>query len=101
MTIDFRKVIEENKEQFYQDLDQVMQIESVKGTPAKQAPFGKGPKEALLTVMSLAEKYGFKTAIINDVVGYAQWGDAEDYIGVVGHLDVSQRGMAGHFRRLN
>ena len=55
MTIDFRKVIEENKEQFYQDLDQVMQIESVKGKPAKQAPFGKGPKEALLTVMSLAE----------------------------------------------
>lgn len=97
MTIDFRKVIEENKEQFYQDLDQVMQIESVKGTPAKQAPFGKGPKEALLTVMSLAEKYGFKTAIINDVVGYAQWGDAEDYIGVVGHLDVVPAGDGWSF----
>jgi hypothetical protein len=27
-----------------------MQIESVKGTPAKQAPFGKGPKEALLNL---------------------------------------------------
>ena len=101
MTIDFRKVIEENKEQFYQDLDQVMQIESVKGTPAKQAPFGKGPKEALLTVMSLAEKYGFKTAIINDVVGYAQWGDAEDYIGVVGHLDVVPAGDGWSFHRLN
>ena len=47
MTIDFRKVIEENKEQFYQDLDQVMQIESVKGTPAKQAPFRERPQRSL------------------------------------------------------
>lgn len=69
MTIDFRKVIEENKEQFYQDLDQVMQIESVKSAPADGAPFGEGPKEALLTVMSLAEKYGFKTAVVKDAVG--------------------------------
>lgn len=97
MTIDFRKVIEENKEQFYQDLDQVLQIESVKSAPAEHAPFGKGPKEALLTVMSLAEKYGFKTAIINDAVGYVQWGEAEDYIGVVGHLDVVPAGDGWSF----
>lgn len=33
MSIDFRTVIEENKGQFYHDLDKVMQIESVKGSP--------------------------------------------------------------------
>lgn len=97
MTIDFGKVIEENKEQFYQDLDQVMQIESVKSAPADGAPFGEGPKEALLTVMSLAEKYGFKTAVVKDAVGYAQWGEEEDYIGVVGHLDVVPAGEGWSF----
>ncbi|WP_371852002.1 Sapep family Mn(2+)-dependent dipeptidase [Enterococcus xiangfangensis] len=95
--MDFRKVIEENKEQFYQDLDQVMQVESVKGPSAKHAPFGRGPKEALETVMALAQKYGFKTAIVNDAVGYAQWGEGEDYIGVVGHLDVVPAGEGWSF----
>lgn len=97
MSIDFKQVIEENKEQFYQDLDQVMQIESVKGTPTKNAPFGKGPKAALEAVIGLAQKYGFKTAIVNDAVGYAQWGDDEDYIGVVGHLDVVPAGDGWSF----
>lgn len=97
MSIDFRKVIEENKEQFYQDLDQVMQVESVKGTPAEQAPFGKGPKKALETALALARKYGFETAIVNDAVGYAQWGEAEEYIGVVGHLDVVPAGDGWSF----
>ncbi|MFQ7235981.1 MAG: M20/M25/M40 family metallo-hydrolase, partial [Enterococcus hulanensis] len=97
MSIDFRNVIEENKAQFYQDLDQVMQVESVKGTPEPQAPFGKGPKKALETVMALAEKYEFETAIVNDAVGYAQWGDEKEYIGVVGHLDVVPAGEGWSF----
>lgn len=97
MTIDFRRVIEENKEQFYQDLDQVMRVESVKGESAEHAPFGQGPKVALETVMALAETYGFKTAIVNNAVGYAQWGEDKDYIGVVGHLDVVPAGEGWTF----
>lgn len=97
MTIDFRRVIEEKKEQFYQDLDQVMRVESVKGESAEHAPFGQGPKAALETVMALAETYGFKTAIVNDAVGYAQWGEEEDYIAVVGHLDVVPAGEGWTF----
>ena len=97
MSIDFRKVIEKNKEQFYQDLDKVMQVESVKGVPAEQAPFGEGPKEALKTVIMLGQKYGFKTAIVNDAVGYAQWGERDEYVGVVGHLDVVPAGEGWSF----
>lgn len=97
MTIDFKKVIEENKEQFYQDLDRVLQIPSVKGEPAPNAPFGEEPKAALEEVMTLAKSYGFKTAIVNDAVGYAQLGEGEEYIGVVGHLDVVPAGDGWSF----
>lgn len=97
MAIDFKQVIAENKEQFYHDLDQVMRVPSVKGTPAEHAPFGEGPKEALEVVMGLAESYGFKTEIVNDAVGFAQWGEAEEYIGVVGHLDVVPAGEGWSF----
>jgi hypothetical protein len=75
MKSEFRKVIEANKEQFYQDLNQVMQVRSVKEKPAQGAPFGVGPKKALETVMTLAEHYGFKTKIVEDAAGYAQLGE--------------------------
>ncbi|MGX7059826.1 Sapep family Mn(2+)-dependent dipeptidase [Vagococcus humatus] len=93
MSIPFERLIEENKEIFYEDLDQVMQINSVKGNPTHAAPFGNGPKEALDLVLQLAKTYGFKTGLVNDAVGYAQWGeDDQDYIGIVGHLDVVPEG---------
>lgn len=97
MEMDFSKIIEAHKEEFYRDLDQVMQIQSVKGTPVEGAPFGQGPKEALMVVMELAKSYGFETKIVNDAVGYAQWGEGDEYIGVVGHLDVVPAGEGWSF----
>ena len=89
---DFKQIIQENKEQFFQDLAQVMQIRSVKGEPSEQAPFGEGPKEALEKALAIADSYGFKTKMVNNAVGYAQLGAGKDYIGIVGHLDVVAEG---------
>ncbi|MGM0126012.1 hypothetical protein IGI37_003413 [Enterococcus sp. AZ194] len=97
MLTSFKQIIEENKAQFYEDLAQVMQIRSVKGQPTEQAPFGEGPRAALVKVLELSESYGFETKIVNDAVGYAQWGQDEEYIGVIGHLDVVSEGDGWKF----
>lgn len=97
MTVNIKHLIEKNKEEFYKDLDKVMQIESVKGAPLGNAPFGIGPKQALEQVMKIASDYGFKTNIVNDAVGYAQFGEGDDYIGIVGHLDVVPAGDGWSF----
>lgn len=86
------QLIETNKAEFYQALAKVMAVKSVKGPKASQAPFGIGPKEALLTVLEIAKSYGFETKMIADAVGYAQLGQGSEYIGVVGHLDVVAAG---------
>lgn len=57
--MNIHQLIEENKEQFYQDLNEVIKIKSVKGTPEKAAPFGRGPKEVLEKALSLSKIYGF------------------------------------------
>ncbi len=57
--MNIHQLIEENKEQFYQDLNEVIKIKSVKGTPEKAAPFGRGPKEVLEKALSLSKSYGF------------------------------------------
>ncbi|HCM90548.1 MULTISPECIES: Sapep family Mn(2+)-dependent dipeptidase [Vagococcus] len=94
MTIDnIDNKLKEIEPQFIEGLTRVMQINSVKGEKIPNAPFGTGPKKALVETLKLAEELGFKTKIIKNAVGYAQLGnDDTDYIGVVGHLDVVHEG---------
>ena len=78
---------------FFDGLKRIMLINSVKGTPEPNAPFGNGPKKALSETLELAKELGFKTGIVSNAVGYAQLGeDDENYIGVIGHLDVVHEG---------
>ncbi|MGM0240597.1 Sapep family Mn(2+)-dependent dipeptidase [Enterococcus sp. AZ103] len=90
--MDIRELIEANKLDFYQDLQKVMSVASVKGAAEPGAPFGKEPRTVLEVVMNLAAEYGFYTNVVEDAVGYAQWGEDDSYIGVVGHLDVVPAG---------
>ena len=87
-----KEEIATQKDLFYEDLNKIMAIRSVKGSPKKEAPFGEEPKRALEETLKLAERYGFQTGIVNDAVGYAQWGTAEEYLGIIGHLDVVPEG---------
>ncbi len=78
---------------FLDFLQQVMQIPSVKDTPVKGAPYGKEIRRVLDLVMAQSAAFGFQTKIIDDVIGYAQWGnDNQNYIAVLGHLDVVPAG---------
>lgn len=80
------------KDEFLADLKTILQVESVKSDPEPNAPFGEGPKTALLTMLDIAARMGFETHLVEDAVGYIQLGDTEEYIGVMGHLDVVPAG---------
>ena len=63
---------------FFDGLKRIMQINSVKGTPEPNAPFGNGPKKALSETLELAKELGFKTGIVSNAVGYAQLGEDDE-----------------------
>lgn len=70
-------------------IQDLVAIYSVEGKAEKDAPYGVGPRDALIEILELADSLGFKTKNINNIVGYAQYGsDNEDYIGIFGHVDV-------------
>lgn len=71
---------------------QVVKIDSVKGDPLDNAPFGKGPKEALDKALEIAQQLGFETVNVDNYVGYATYGEGDNYVGVMGHLDVVPTG---------
>ncbi|MGX7025009.1 Sapep family Mn(2+)-dependent dipeptidase [Vagococcus hydrophili] len=88
-----KQKIKEVEPLFIQGLTKIMKINSVKGEATEIAPFGNGPKKALLATLDLAEELGFKTKMVDNAVGYAQLGeDNEEYIGIIGHLDVVHEG---------
>ncbi|MGM0218466.1 hypothetical protein IGI43_001576 [Enterococcus sp. AZ126] len=89
--------IKKNQQHFLQELNQIMEIPSVKGKAKVNAPFGIEPKKALEKTLALAESYGFQTTMVKDAVGFAQYGNEQEYIGVVGHLDVVPAGNGWDF----
>lgn len=78
---------------FLKDLQQMMQIASVKGTATAEAPYGEGPLNALKQALAFGTMYGFKTKMIDGKIGYIEWGQSStDYIGIFGHVDVVAAG---------
>lgn len=72
-----------------QSIQRLVAIESVEGVHTPDAPYGEMPKKALLEVLAIAEELGFKTKNIDNIIGYAQYGEGDgDYIGIFGHVDV-------------
>ena len=83
-----------NEKQFLEDMKRLIEIPSVRdlSTAEEQAPFGKHIREVFDVFREIAEREGMK---VEDTDGYAisaQIGEGEDYIGVLGHLDVVEAG---------
>ena len=52
------------------------------------APFGKATKECLLYVLDKAFKDGFKTFNAKNYAGHLEFGEGEETLGILAHLDV-------------
>ncbi|MBP5845510.1 M20/M25/M40 family metallo-hydrolase, partial [Lactiplantibacillus plantarum] len=51
------------------------------------APLGPGPKQALTTFLAIAERDGFKTKNIDNLVGYAEIGEGDETLAILAHVD--------------
>ncbi len=90
-------IIDRNKKELLKSIIEVVNIPSVKEEPKPNAPFGEKVKETLLKALEIAESLGFKTKNVDNYIGYAQYGEGEEYIGVLGHLDVVDVGEGWRF----
>ena len=69
-------------------LGKLVAINSTEGKPEEGAPFGTGPRDVLLAALDMLEEDGFKTVNLDNYCGYAEYGEGNELIGVIGHLDV-------------
>ncbi|MBZ2175380.1 Sapep family Mn(2+)-dependent dipeptidase [Schnuerera sp. xch1] len=84
--------IDRYREELLKSIIEIVNIPSIKGEEKTDAPFGEKPKDALIKTLEISKELGFETKNLDNYMGYAQYGEGEDYIGVLGHLDVVDTG---------
>lgn len=84
--------IDSYMDEIVKSISEIVQIKSVKGEAEPGMPFGEGPTAALKKGLQEAEKLGFRTKNLDNKVGYAEIGEGEEIVGILGHLDVVPEG---------
>jgi succinyl-diaminopimelate desuccinylase len=84
--------IDEMKEDIIKSTTEVVKIKSLEGEPKEGMPFGEGPYTAMQKALEIAKGLGFKTVNLDGYVGYAEYGEGEEYVTALGHMDVVPEG---------
>lgn len=92
--MDWLKIAEARQEELVQELQQLIQIESIldEKNASKDMPFGPGPRVALDFMLEKGQQYGMKIKDVDHMAGHIEMGEGEELIGVLCHVDVVPTG---------
>lgn len=90
MEAKIKNIVNENSREMVESIKAAVRINSVmdEDTATESMPFGKGVDESLRKTLEIAESLGFKTVYKDGYYGYAEVGEGEELIGILGHIDV-------------
>lgn len=80
--------LNENQGRIFADVDRVLRYDSVTGEAVEGAPFGTAIKGALDEMLAICAAHGLKTRNIDGMIGEAVWGEGEQSIGIITHMDI-------------
>lgn len=85
----FDETIENSKNEIINTLCELIKFPSVSDeSGTSQYPFGEECNNVLNYVLELGNSMGFKTKNIDAYCGYIEFGEGEELVGIIGHLDV-------------
>lgn len=70
----------------------LIEIRSVKDSPLPGKPYGAGVSKALDFMLALGEELGFRSKNIDGYAGHIEFGDGEEIVAVLVHLDTVPEG---------
>jgi len=80
------------KDEIIASVQSALRIKSVEEDEKSGTPFGKGIQKALDHCLKLSESLGFETVNLDNMIGYAEYGEGDEMVAVLGHLDVVPEG---------
>lgn len=95
--MDYKKEVYLRKDEMILDLQGLLKIPSLKSEAFDKAPFGLEIRKALDYVLDLGQKDGFKIKDVDGYAGVIEWGEGEEILGILGHLDIVPVGTGWTF----
>ncbi len=93
------------REDIIRDTQKLIQIRSVKEPALPGMPYGPGIASALSFMLQLGESLGFRSRNVDGYAGHIEWGDGDEIVAVLVHLDTVVEGdgwscdpLGGHVR---
>ena len=88
--INWKELVQDYKKDFLEDLFTLLRIDSVRDDDAatEEYPVGPGPVEALNAFLEIGKRDGFETENFDNWAGHIEYGEGEELLGVLGHVDV-------------
>ncbi len=92
--INWKKEIEERREDLIKDTQDFLKIKSVldESESFEGAPFGKGIKEALDFVLDKSKKFNMEVKNLDGFGGHTEIGEGDELVGILCHVDVVPEG---------
>ena len=90
--MELRACVDALKPQLLSTLRQNIQIPSVQGEAEDGAPYGASVRDSLVHVLDTARELGFRTENMDGHLGWCEYGEGDEMVAVLGHLDVVPAG---------
>jgi succinyl-diaminopimelate desuccinylase len=76
------------KDEILEDIISLVQIQSFQDKALDGMPFGEGPAKALNYCLQLGKSLGFKIKNVDNYAGHIEFGEGDDLLGILAHVDV-------------
>ena len=88
--MDFLTAARQNQDQIVADLVGLVKIPSLSdpSSVTPKAPFGLALRQALDYALAMGQRDGFKTRDVDGYAGVIEFGEGDEIMGILGHLDV-------------
>lgn len=88
----YKERVDELRGDLVEALTTIIKIPSVKGEKTGKHPFGENIDKVLVKTLEICEGLGFNTYYGDGYYGYAEVGEGDEILGILGHLDVVPEG---------
>jgi len=88
--MNFLKDVKKNEEKMIENMQGLLRIDSTleENPDSSLAPFGEGIKKSLDYILNLGKSFGFEVKNVKNVAGHIEYGEGEDIVGILCHIDV-------------
>lgn len=90
--MEINKRIDEMSNDIINSVKEIVKIKSLEGEAKPGMPFGEEVDKALQCALEISKELGFKTVNVDGYAGYAEYGEGEEYVAALGHIDLVPEG---------